>query len=839
MCRVAGSPQLHPGVRRAVGVLAGCLTLGALLARTTAAAPSDTGWEAGRAALHPRLSVPERPDGDGERVANGRLDFPRALRSLALVQESSTGLRAPGSEGVPPAPDRADMRAGRPRSQEHTSASSRDALAGAPRSSSERSPSQGKEAAQARHSPEALEGTPRPAAAEPTAPAVADDRSPRREVRANAAPGSEGRIALNELGGTRVTYDLRLRDDPATASASRLFGEPAVGASGVRRFQFGVEGLSLGGSGRLQASWLSLTGRDPRQAARRVAFRSEGGRLTLDGLYQESAARLSGDRTLSAEDRALLGDRWGSRVRSLTAGYRLGAGGTLGASLLELGAATGGLTRQRLSWSGRSAHLALDLGRVDARFDRMNALPEADRGDVGARLGSRWRDLSAGLRLASWLSGEGLWSSIRSLVEDRDQRRMRQQWVLTPARGATLTWLRDATTLRTGERAATTVAQTLKLEQRLPSLTLAAALDTTRAEARGGTRRFTLHLAGPTGRPSTGSLDYRCLRDERGRTEENGRLELTTRLRALAALKLEGTRRGSDGQGEERISGEARGALSSRLPWRASLFQLRSDGGIGRRDLTLVIDPPPQAADRPPAPRLSFSLARSEPLAPRAVSADRPAPLPSPTEAVLLMQERPVGRTVLGLGLTGMASGGDRRWGIAYDLRSDPRQPVQLQLSRRLVEAGKVTAPLLQREAVAFRPAAGWQLSLARERLTAACVTGLADGEDRWLVEIGHRTRSLQWSVGGGQQLGPDGRRAGLAGRWRLEGDVAPGAHLRLAYDHFSGLAGPNRLREALTWSYQQRLEPDFSVDLHGAWQCVDGAPEPDLTWRIDLKAAF
>jgi hypothetical protein len=86
MFRVAGRPQLHPGVRRAVGVLAGCLTLGALLARTTAAAPSDTGWEAGRAALHPRLSVPERPDGDGERAANGRLDFPQALQPLVCPQ---------------------------------------------------------------------------------------------------------------------------------------------------------------------------------------------------------------------------------------------------------------------------------------------------------------------------------------------------------------------------------------------------------------------------------------------------------------------------------------------------------------------------------------------------------------------------------------------------------------------------------------------------------------------------------------------------------------------------------------------------------------------------------
>jgi hypothetical protein len=390
-CRVGGRLQLHAGTRRAAGVLAGSLVLAPAPAR---AAPSGAGWEGCRTALHLRLRLPHRSD--GSREDSFRLAPPRAFRFERALWVNLSPSPSPKRGGVPVFGRSSDA----PRHQ----------------------------------------GVPATVARESGSPSPLRGGGRGERLTDQAASGPEREAAAGGLGSARVTFDLRLRDAPAAGGASPyaaagLLGQTAAGPAGIRRLQFGVEGLSLGGRERLQASWLSLTGSDPRQSARRFAFRTEGSRLTLDGLFQESDDRLSDDHTLSAEDRTLMGIGWGSRMRSLKAGYQFGSGGALSASLLGLSASQGGVARQRLSWTGRGARLSLDLGRVDTSFDRLSALPEAERADVGQRRGLRWRDLSGGLRLAPWLSAEGLWSSVRSLVEARDQRRMRQQWVLAPTRG--------------------------------------------------------------------------------------------------------------------------------------------------------------------------------------------------------------------------------------------------------------------------------------------------------------------------------------------------------------------------------------------------------------------
>jgi hypothetical protein len=651
-----------------------------------------------------------------------------------------------------------------------------------------------------------------------------------------------------------------------------------VGARDVKRLQLGLGGLPTGGGNGVQLQWLRLMGQDRAPSAERFSLQARGRRLTVDGLFQESDRRLETDRTVSAEDRALLGNSWGSRRRSLGVGYTLGGAGSLAASWLQLGDGKGELARRRLAWEGPGgARLALDQGRADATFARLNELPEGERAEIQQRQGQRWQDLSARFQLAPWLTTDALWSRMQAVKEDRSRDRSRQQWVLAPARGATVTWLRDATRLRGGGQAATTTleslaieqrlksltlawgrdvtterggggarrtaVQSLRLEQKLPALALAAKLERTRTDSGEGTERLALRLAlpgaparaGSPPAPLTGTVELTSLARSGGRAERTAKVDLASRLRALTALKLEGKFAGDGPHLQEQWKAEARGALSPRLGWAATLAQNYSDRSGGRRDATLTLLPAPAAKGK--APRHAFSLARSEALAPR--GADGSAARTPLLQAAQWTQELSVNGAPLLLGLAQQTAGGDTRLAIAYDLRSDPRRAVQIQLSRRLGEAGKASAPLLQREALLLRPAGGWQISLARERLSLATDGGLKTGTARWLGEMGWKARRWQGSVGGGPAIGTDGRRAGVATRWSLQGEPLPGAALRVAYEGFPILPGPDGLRERLTASLQCRLDSRLTLDFQGNWQRRHGQAGSEPVWRLDVKGSF
>jgi hypothetical protein len=624
------------------------------------------------------------------------------------------------------------------------------------------------------------------------------------------------------------------------------------------------------GSG-VQAQWLRLVGHDPSRTAQRFELKATGKRLTLEGLFQESDARLAGDRTLSAADRALVGNSWGSQRQSLTAGYGLGSAGTLAGSWLRLGDSKGALSRQRLSWQGaRGARIALDFGQADAAFNRLADLPEAERSDVKGRQGQRWQDLSARFALASWLSTEQLWSHRRSLAEDRGEERTRGQWTLLPVRGATVTWLREATKTETGKQASTTTLNSFKWEQKLPSLTLqwgrdatvkrggerstrkvgqalrleqklsfltwSAALDTMRTGESDATRRLALRLslpAAPAKAPArllSGTMEVTTVRSPGDRVERLGKLDLATRLPLLSALKLDGKWQNAGREESEQWKLEMRGQLSARLPWSGTLAQNRSDRAGGRRDLTLTFQPPAAKFSR-----LSFWLARSEALSPRG-SDERAAP---PAQAAMLMHERTLGPVALAIGLAQAEAGGEDRFALAYDVHSDPKRLVQWELSHRLVQAGKAASPLLRREALTLRPTGGWQISLARERLTTPTADGLDAGEARLVGELARKTSGWQWSMGAAHQMGGDGRRAGLATRFSLQGAPLPGGTLQLAYEGYPAQPGPDRLRERLTAAYKHRLGAALSLDFQGTWLRRHGKPDSEPTWRLDLAANF
>jgi hypothetical protein len=688
-------------------------------------------------------------------------------------------------------------------------------------------------------------------------------------LHAGATPALGGALPILSLDGARFRFDLRLRDPPL--DASRLRDLPASRLTGVRRLHFGLDQLPIEG-GKLQLHWLRFSGDDSRHGAERFALEMKGKRLSLSALHQESDARLGSDRTVAAEDRALLGNSWGTQKQSVALGYAAGSAGSLTASLNRLRAPEGGLHRQKLAWDGRNGtRFAFDAGHIDDRFQRFGELPEAERKDATQRKGQRWRDVSAALRLTPWLATEGLWTQSQTLAGDRERRRLRQQWLLTPTRRSTLTWARDAATLRDGGQSRHSLQETLRIEQKLPSTTLSwlrdttttragdqasrrvaeslkleqklapvaivAGLDTTRGAAPGDSRRLTLRLTTPSGRSLGGLLDLSSLGVRSGRDEQTGRLELTTKLPLLAALKLNGLLRSGDRHRDDRLTGEASGLLPGRLQWRGALAQTRSDGAAGRRDTTLMITPAPPKEKERPGPALSLSFARSETLA--ALQPEKASPLPPVTEAILLMREQTLGRHTLGLGVINVASGGDRERGLAYNLRLVPAQAVRLDLSRRLAEAGKATSPLLQRESLSFQPPSGWNVTLARERVTVPTATGLASSDSRWLLELGRKTPRLQWSVGAGHQMRPDGRRADLATRLRLEGPIVRGGSLRLDYESFPAVPGPDRLRERLTWTYRQHLDARLSVDLQGAVVRRHEAKEGEITWHADVKAAF
>lgn len=642
----------------------------------------------------------------------------------------------------------------------------------------------------------------------------------------------------------------------------------------ARRLQLGFGGQGVGG---VQAQWLCLVGQDPSRTAQRFALKVSGKRLSLEGLFQESDARLAGDRTLSTADRALIGNGWGGRRQSLTGGYSLGSAGALGASWLRLGDAKGTLSRQRLSWQGaKNAHLSLDWGRADAGFGRLAELPEAERGDVKGRQGRRWQDLSARFSPTRWLVTEQLWSRWHALQGDSGQERARGQWTLLPARGTTIHWLRDATTTRSGKQASTTtlsalqwdqtlptlklhwgrsvtanqaagrtarsVAQNLRLEQTLAPFSWSAALDTTRTGEREQTRRLALRLQLPatpakpkaTPPPLAGIVEVTATRALGDREERVAKLDLTTRLPIVAALKLDGKWNSAGREKSEQWKLEARGALGARLPWSGALAQTRSDRGGGRRDLTLTLSPTAPAAGSS-RPRLSASLARSEAIAPRGDD-DRSPP---PAHALGLLGERTVGKMAVAAGLAHVEAGGEQRLSLAYDLRSDPQRAFQWELSHRLVEAGKAASPLLRREAIRVRPEGGWELSLARERLTIPTENGLADGEARLVAEVARKTRGWQWSAGASHQMAGDGRRDGLATRFSLQGAPRVGGALKLSYEEYPALPGPDGLRERVTAAYQHRMKDHLTLDFQGAWQRRHGKPRSEPVWRVDMSASF
>jgi hypothetical protein len=688
-------------------------------------------------------------------------------------------------------------------------------------------------------------------------------------------PALAGTLPILSQDGGRLRFDLQLREPPLLASrSSDLTG---TRPTGVRRFQLGLEQLPLEGSGKLQLHWLRFTGEDSRQGAERLALSLNGKRLTLSALHQASDAHLGTDRTVAAADRAFLGSSWGMRRQSLSLGYAMGGAGNVAASLNRLRTSEGSLARQKLAWDGKNgARLSLDTGRIDDRFGRFTELPEAERADATQRKGQRWRDLSGALRLTPWLATEGLWTQSQALTGKRDRRRTRQQWLLTPTRRATLTWVRDVTALQDGKQTNRTLQETLRIEQKLPSTTLTwlrdttttrgaaatsrrvaeslkleqklrpvsvlAGLDTTRGAAPGDTRRLSLRLTTPSGSPLAGFLDFSRLGVRHGRDEQTGRLQLTTRFPFLAALKLDrllrtdARHRSRRTDRDDRLTGEASGMLPGRLGWRGTLAQTRSDGGPGRRDTTLLIAPTPPKEKERPGPRLSVSFARSEALAP--LSDARPR-LPEPTAALLVMREQTLSRHTLGLGFVDVTSGGEREHVPAYDLRAEPFRAVRLELSRRLAEAGKATSPLVRRESLAYQPPSGWKLALTRENVTVPTPTGLDGADSRWLLELGRKTRRFQWSACASHQMRPDGTRAGLATRLHLEGTVLPGGTLRLDYDSYPALPGPDRLRERFAWGFRERLDDVLSVDLEGAIVRKHEAEEAEITWRLDLKAAF
>lgn len=731
-------------------------------------------------------------------------------------------------------------------------------------------------------SPEAAPPSPPPAPEKQASSAAAPGPPPRKESPGEPTPSAPAaffpRSFVAGIGRASATFGLQLAERAPSSRRASEDGLGAAGSPGVRRFQLGLTQLPVGG-GKLQVNWLHLAGEDLSRTAQRFSLQVDGRRLKLEGLFQESDPRLANDPTLSSEDRKLLGASWGSRRQSLTAGYTLGNAGSLGATWLRLDDSRGRLSRQRLGWDGpRGARIAFDWGEADTGFARLNDLPEGERADVKQRQGQRWRDLSARLQLTSWLFTENLWSRWHSLQEDRARQRSRQQWTLLPTRGATITWLRDTTTQRSGKQSATTTLQSLKVEQKLRALTLnwgrdvttrsgggraqrtvteslslaqnfsalslAAALETTNTQGKERARRLSLRLALPnppenSGRapaPIAGTVDYTALRLPGDRSEQSGRLDLATRLPLLASLKFEGKRQTQGRQENEQWKAEARGQLSSRFPWLVTVAQTYSDRAGGRRDLTLSLLPPPAKGAAPP--RLSFWLARSEALVPEALGAAAPG-TPPPTQAALLMQEHAVGPVAVALGLAQTAAGGDSRLGLAYDVRTDPKRPLQFELSRRLVAAGKADAPLLQREALLLRPSGGWQIALARERLALATSRGLVSGEARWVWEVGRRTSGWQWSIGGGDQIAPDGRRVGLATRWNVQGEIRPGAKLRFAYDGFPALPGPDGLRERLTATLQYHIDSRLSLDFQGTWLRRHKKPDPEPIWRLDLNASF